>query len=291
MTSAPEIISAVPPHFAADGKLDLPALRTNLERLEPVLDGVFVAGTTGEFPALADDERIAVIEEAISVFGPARVVAHIGAAATHSALALARAALEVGAQRLAAVTPYYLRASTDGVRRHYAALREVVEDGELYGYLFPDVALTDVTPAELPGLVAAGLDGVKVSGTASTRVADYLAKAPAGFKLWSGNDADLPNVLARGGRGLVSGVSAVLPEPWVAFRAAYAADDRSGVDRAQRAIEALVSVLGPSITRLKYGLSVLGLPSGPTRMCVDEPTAEVRTSIEAALAQARSILA
>jgi 4-hydroxy-tetrahydrodipicolinate synthase len=291
MTNVPEIISAIPTHFASDGKLDLRALRTNLERLEPLLDGVFVAGTTGEFPALADGERIAVIQEAISVFGPSRVVAHIGAAATQQASGLARAALGVGAQRLAAVTPYYLRASADGVRRYYAALREIVGDGELYGYLFPDVALTDVRPAELPGLAAAGLDGVKVSGTASTRVAEYLAQAPAGFKLWSGNDADLPNVMVCGGLGLVSGVSAVLPEPWVAFRAAYAADDQSGVDRAQRAIDALVPVLGPSISRLKYGLSLLGLPGGPTRMCVDEPTGQVRTSIEAALAQARSILA
>jgi 4-hydroxy-tetrahydrodipicolinate synthase len=88
MPRYPEIISAIPTPFAEDGKLNLPALRTNLERLEPLLDGVFAAGTTGEFLALSDDERIAVIEEALAVFGPARVVAHVGAAATHQAVAL-----------------------------------------------------------------------------------------------------------------------------------------------------------------------------------------------------------
>ena len=291
MTDAPQIISAVPTPFASDGKLDLAAFRSNLERLEPLLDGVFAAGTTGEFPALADDERVAVIQEAVAVFGPPRVVAHVGAATTQQAVALTEAAQQVGARRFAAVTPYFLRASLDGVSRYYAALRQVVGDGELYGYFFPDVALTDVAPEDLPRLVEVGLDGVKVSGAASGRVAEYLSHAPAGFKLWSGNDADLPNILANGGIGTVSGVSAVMPEPWVAFREAYAANDQDRLGRAQQAITALVPVLGPSIAHLKYGLSVLGLAGGPTRMSIDEPNPQLRTAIEAALDEARGYLA
>lgn len=291
MPGAPEIISAVPTHFAADGKLDLPAFRANLERLEPFVDGVFAAGTTGEFPALADDERVAVFEEALAVFGPDRVVAHIGAAATHQAVALAEASLRVGVRRFAAVTPYYLRASIDGVCRYFAALRQVVGHGELYGYFFPDVALTDVAPADLPRLVEVGLDGIKVSGAASGRVADYLSYAPAGFTLWSGNEADLPNVMASGGLGTVSGVSSVMPEPWVAYREAYAAGDQEGTARAQRAIDILVPVVGSTIARLKYAMTVLGMPGGPTRMSIDEPSAEVKSDIEAAIDKARALLA
>jgi len=291
MTDAPQIISAVPTPFATDGKLDLAALHSNLERLEPLLDGVFAAGTTGEFPALSDDERVAVIQEAITVFGPTRVVAHVGAATTQQAVAITEAVQRVGAQRFAAVTPYYLRASLDGVSRYYAALREVVRDGELYGYFFPDVALTDVAPEDLPRLLEVGLDGVKVSGAASGRVADYLSQAPDGFRLWSGNDADLPNIMACGGMGTVSGVSSVMPEPWVAFREAYAAGDQSRLGQAQRAINALVPILGPSIANLKYGLSRLGLTGGPTRMSIDEPTPEVRMTIDAALTEARDLLA
>lgn len=291
MPDAPEIISAVPTPFTDDGALDAKSLRTNLERLEPLLDGVFAAGTTGEFPALSDDERMSVIQEAIEVFGPSRVVAHVGAATTRQAITLTEAAKQLGARRFAAVTPYYLRASLDGVTRYYAALRETVADGELYGYFFPEVAITDVAPPDLPGLIGLGLDGIKVSGSASARVAHYLAQAPAGFQLWSGNDADLPNILASGGRGTVSGVSAVMPEPWVAFRESYAAGNQDRLERAQRAITALVPVLGPNIAHLKYGLSVLGLTGGPTRMSIDEPGVEMRKAIEAALDEARGHLA
>ena len=47
----PEVLSAVTTPFLADGDVDLLGFRRNLERLEKVVDGVFVAGTTGEFPA------------------------------------------------------------------------------------------------------------------------------------------------------------------------------------------------------------------------------------------------
>ena len=69
------------------------------------------------------------------------------------------------------------------------------------------------------------------------------------------------------------------------------AQDESRLDQALRAINALVPVLGPSIARLKYGQSVLGMSGGPTRMSIDPPDSQLRESIDAALDDARHQLA
>lgn len=76
--AAPEILSALTTPFGADGALDLNAFTANIERLLPLVDGVFVAGTTGEFPALTPAEHAALVEAALAAFGPTRVVVHVG---------------------------------------------------------------------------------------------------------------------------------------------------------------------------------------------------------------------
>lgn len=280
----PEIISAVTVPFTDDADLDREAFRRNLERLEPLLDGVLVAGTTGEFPALEDTERVALFETTLQVFGSDRTIVHIGAAATRQALTLTREALAVGARRFAAITPYYLHASVAGTADHYSALRDATAGHALYAYLFPDVAGTDVLPRDFPSLVQTGIDGVKLSGRASARFDDYAAHAPTGFAMWSGNDGDVPHVLSAGGLGTVSGVSCAVPEPWAELREAYRAGDDDRVDAAQERIQALVAVLGPSIANLKYALSVQGLGGSSCRMSIDAPDEPTRAQIDRLLA-------
>ena len=174
---APEILSAIPTPFTPDGTLDLPAFRANLDRLVSSVDGVFVAGTTGEFPALDDAERLLLFEAALAVFGPDRVVAHVGAATTRQAAELLSAAIAIGAARFAAITPYFLAASTSGVAAYYRHLKDIAGQRALYAYVFPEVAGTDVLPDALHALVEAGIDGIKVSGRASASTSPQLRKA------------------------------------------------------------------------------------------------------------------
>ena len=281
----PEVLSAIITPFHPDGELDLAGLDKNLRRIEPLVDGVFAAGTTGEFLALSQGEHEQVISAALDVFGPARVVVHVGAASTRDAVALAKQSSQLGATRFAAITPYYLKASTAGILRHWSAINEAC-DGEFYGYVFPDVAVTDLLPEQLPEVLASGITGIKVSATASTRVVEYLANAPEGFKLWSGNDADVPNVMAAGGTGTVSGVSCAVPLPWAALRDAMAAGDQEAAEKAQAIIARVVPVLGPSIANLKVALDKQGFTGGACRMVIDSPTPETLTQIDEVVALA-----
>jgi dihydrodipicolinate synthase/N-acetylneuraminate lyase len=281
----PEILSALTTPFDESGQIVTAAFDANLHRLEPDVDGVFVAGTTGEFLALDPAEHLDLVSRSLAVFGADRVVVHIGSPSLRQSLVLATAGAAAGARRFAALTPYYLAATPVGCGRFFAALRAELAGAELYGYLFPDVAVTTVLPGEIQPMLDAGIDGIKTSGSASRLVADYLAAAPAGFKLWSGNDADLPNVMAAGGTGTVSGVSSVCPRPWAAFREAYVGGDQAALEAAQARITTLVPVLGPSIANLKYGLGVVGsgLGAGPCRMSIDPPAADTERLITEAI--------
>ena len=279
---APEILSALTTPFLPEGDLDRTAFVANLERLAPLVDGVFVAGTTGEFPALDSREHALLTQEALRVFGPERVVVHVGAPSTRQSLALTAEAVRLGARRFAALTPYYLPASAAGTTRHWAAIKEAC-GGELYGYVYPDVAVSDLLPADLPAVLASGIDGIKTSATAAGRVEEYLDVAPSGFKLWSGNDADVPHVMAAGGTGTVSGCAGVYPWPWVDLREALRTGDQAAVSVAQARIERIVPLIGPSIANLKYGLDAQGLSGGACRMPIDDPDDATRRHIEETL--------
>jgi len=275
----PEILTALITPFTQDGAIDNEGFRGNLQHLEPLVDGVFVAGTTGKFLALSAAEHADLVTACLGTFGPARTVVHVGAPTTATSVALASESRRLGAERFAALTPYYLPASTQGVIRHWAAIKEACE-GELYGYIYPDVAVTDVLPEQLGEVLASGISGVKVSATASARVTEYLANAPAGFKLWSGNDADVPAVMAAGGTGSVSGVSGACPTPWAVLRDAMGRGDEAAAARAQDVIRRVVPVLGPSIANLKRALDIQGRAGGTCRMVIDQPGPDVRTRID-----------
>ena len=261
MSTTPVVLSAVPTLFTPDGELDLDASRALYKLAGGLLDGLFVAGTTGEFPALEDAERLALFEAALAEAGPERVIAHIGAPDARHSARLAREAVSLGVTRIAAITPFYLAARPDELTAHYRHIREAAPEPELYAYIFPERTGLTVAPALFGDLARdAGLAGSKVSGSASADLAGYVAAAP-GMAIYSGNDADPWASMRAGAAGVISGRSSAYPEVYGALRTDPAAQDR---------LDQIVA-LGASIGRLKHALSVRGLAGTTARMTVDPP--------------------
>ncbi len=265
--SRAEVLAAVPTLFDASGELDLVATADHYAALHSRVDGVFVAGTTGEFPALDRAERRALAEVALSVFGPERVVVHVGAASTRDTVALTSDAVALGARRLAVLTPYYLPADLDAVTRHFAVTVAAAGPASVYGYLFTERSGVVVGPAEF-GRIAAevGLAGAKLSGAANERVSEYIDALPAGARLWSGADTTLAGVVRRGGAGIVSGLSSAFPEPFTALADAVAAGDEVAEATAQAQADAVLDALQGSVEGIKYALALLGHGNGALRM-------------------------
>jgi len=276
----PVVFSAVPTLFGADGELDPGANRALYELVAGLVDGLFVAGTTGEFPALEDAERLSLFELALAGAGPDRVIAHIGAPDARHAARLARAAVARGATRNAPITPYYLPARPDELAGHYRRIRDAAPGPELYAYIFPERTGLPVPPPLFAQVAdAAGLAGAKVSGSASADLAGYVAAAP-GLRIFSGNDASPWDSMRAGGAGVISGRSSAYPEVYAALQRDEAEQER--LDR--------IVALGASIGRLKHALLVRGLASSPAaRMTVDPPDPGVAAAIAAEAAAAAGL--
>ena len=276
MSAAPVVYSAVPTLFGPDGELDPGANRALYRLLTGLVDGMLVAGTTGEFPSLEDAERLSLFELALAEAGPDRVIAHIGAPDARHAIRLARAAVALGATRIAAITPYYLPARPDELAGHYRRIRDAVPDPELYAYIFPERTGLAVAPS-LFGEVAqaAGLAGAKISGTASADLAGYVAAAP-GLRIFSGNDANPWATMRAGGAGVISGRSSAYPEVYAALVKSTPESDPGAQERLDRIV-----ALGASIGRIKHALGVRGLAGTAARMTVDPPGPELAAAIAA----------
>jgi 4-hydroxy-tetrahydrodipicolinate synthase len=243
-----------------------------------LLDGLFVAGTTGEFPALEDSERLSLIELALAEAGPDRVIAHVGAPDARHCARLARAAAALGATRLAAITPYFLPARPDELAAHFARIRDAAPGPELYAYIFPERTGVRVSAHEFSQLAAAAdLAGAKLSGDAADDLPGFAAAAP-GLRIFSGDDSDPAATMRAGGAGLISGRGSAFPEIYAALTAALQAGNQDAAARQQRTLDRIVA-LGQSIGRVKHVVALRGLGGATARMTVDPPDAELAAAI------------
>ena len=115
-------LAAITTPFRADGDLDLDAFEAHVRWLEEAgLDGVFVAGTTGEGVLLENDEVEALTQRAASAAGSLRVIAQVGRPSTRATVSLARRALAAGADAVAAYVPWFYPITQVQVRAHFLA--------------------------------------------------------------------------------------------------------------------------------------------------------------------------
>ena len=281
------LISAVPTLFDEHRALDLGACGAAYAQLaEHDLDGVFVAGTTGEFTTLTDDERLAVSSCAAEAFGPQRTYWHVGAASLHQAELLTEAAVGRGAQHLAALTPHYFAATESAVLSYYETLVRRAGEVPLYAYLFAARATTTVSPELLAKVAETGVAGVKISGEPHEVVRRYVeALGPDGPVVYSGADGEFLEVVTAGAGGVVSGVSSALPRPFVEVRDALRAGDEAALQTARTRARRAIEVTGQGdLAHLKAVLELRGIPASTLRAPLDPITPAQRAALEADVA-------
>jgi dihydrodipicolinate synthase/N-acetylneuraminate lyase len=213
---AAEVFAALLTPLAADGGVGADALRAHCRLLvEGGLDGVLVAGTTGEGPLLGDDEVLAAVA---AVAGETRVIAHVGRPSTAATVSLAERALGAGADEVSVVVPYYYELDDDQVLRHFSAVVEAVP--RVLAYVIPARTVNDVSASLLERLAEVGVAGVKDSTKSLDRHEEYLdvARVCPGFRVYMGSDGLAAAALERGATGLISAVANVRPELVMALR-------------------------------------------------------------------------
>ncbi len=207
------IITALATPFGPDGALDLDAWRRLLEQqLERGVQGVVVAGSTGEAATLSDDEYDTLLRAAVAqVGGRVPVLAGTGMSGTAKTVALTRRAAALGAQYALVVTPPYVRPTQEGLKAHYLA---VAEHGGLPVVLYnvPGRTGCDLLPETVAALAAhPGIVAIKEACSEPERVQALLALRGDGFRILSGDDGSAGRSMLAGADGLISVASNVLP--------------------------------------------------------------------------------
>jgi 4-hydroxy-tetrahydrodipicolinate synthase len=233
-------LAAVATPFGAGGDIDLDAFGAHLDWLaECGLDGVFVAGTTGEGVLLEHDEVPTLVERAAAQ-GSLRVIAQVGRPSTRATVALAERALAAGADAVAAYVPWFYPVTQVQLRRHFLALLEAAGDAPAFMYNIPPRTVNDLDPALAGELAAAGFAGMKDSTGDFARHEAYLhAVDGRPFELYTGTEPLLLRSIRAGSAGSISALANCAPQLFTALRDALAGGDEDEAARIQGEITLL----------------------------------------------------
>jgi len=213
MTMITGSIVAIVTPMHVDGSLDLPALRRLVDfHVHEGTDAIVIVGTTGESPTVNVDEHCELIRVTVEqAAGRVPVIAGTGANSTAEAIALTRFAHQAGADAALSVVPYYNKPTQEGLYRHFRAIAEGV-DIPVILYNVPGRTVADLGNdtalrlAEIPNIV-----GIKDATGNIERGTDLIARAPAGFAVYSGDDASACALILMGAQGDISVVANVAP--------------------------------------------------------------------------------
>lgn len=198
--------------FKADGSLDEKAFERFLDwQIEEGTDFLVPCGTTGENPALTAQEHRRVVELTTKrAGGRVAVLAGAGSNSTTRAVELALDAVDLGADGILTITPYYNKPTPDGLRRHFGAQAEALEKKKsgfpMIMYNVPGrtgVNMTSATTlrmaAEIPNII-----GVKEASGNMEQILEILRGRKKDFLVLSGDDAWTLPMIAAGADGLIS---------------------------------------------------------------------------------------
>jgi 4-hydroxy-tetrahydrodipicolinate synthase len=205
MTFSGSMVAVVTP-MEADGSIDWAGWDRLIDfHIDSRTDALVVAGTTGESPVLNLDEIAELSRRAVArARGRMPVIVGTGTNDTASTILRTRVLSELGVDAVLIVTPYYNKPPQEGLFRHFYAAADASQVAVIL-YNVPSRTGVDLLPrtiarlAEHPRIVA-----VKDATGSAERAREILAACKPGFVLLSGDDATAIDLIAAGGRGVIS---------------------------------------------------------------------------------------
>ena len=260
-----------------NGSINYPLLEQLIRRqTDAGIEAIVLCGTTGEAPTLSDPEKLELIRRAKQyAAGKCLIIAGTGSNNTEHAVSLSRAAQESGADALLVVSPYYNKATPDGLVTHYSTIASAVHI-PIIVYNVPSRTGVDIPVTVYRALShLPNIAGVKEASPDISKAAKIRAACPD-LQLWSGNDDQAAAVIALGGDGVISVVSNVLPAQTRAMvDAALDGDFDTAADLQLRLlplIEALFREINP--IPVKAAMKLLGYDCGSGRLPLTPASAE-----------------
>ena len=253
-------------------------------------DAIIICGTTGEASTLTHEEHLAVIKYAVEkVNHRVPVIAGTGSNATDTAIYLSTEAEKYGADALLLVTPYYNKATQNGIKAHYKQIAAAV-DLPILMYNIKGRTGVNIAPRTIVDLVqeVPNIVGVKEASGDLSQIADIMARCDGEIDLYSGNDDQIVPIVALGGKGVISVLSHVAPRDTHDMVIKMLEGDTDGARRLQLKYIPLIHALFCEVNPIpvKAAMNMLGYQAGPLRMPLTEMEEEHQETLREAMRKA-----
>ena len=243
-------------------------------------DAIIVCGTTGEPATMTEDEKLAVIKYAVEkTAGRIPVIAGTGGNATRVVIDFSKKAEALGVDGLLVVTPFYNKATQNGLYAHYKEVAKAVSL-PIIMYNVPSRTGCNIAPETAVRLArdCENIVGIKEASGNISQVAKLAKQAGGILDIYSGNDDQVIPILSLGGIGVISVLSNVAPKAAHDMVMEYLEGDRKKAAALQLDYLDLINALFCEVNPIpvKVAMRMLGYEAGPLRLplCEMEPEHE-----------------
>ena len=245
-------------------------------------DAIIVMGTTGESATTTIEEHIEAIRFCVkTVNGRVPVVAGTGSNSTDTAVYLSVEAQKCGADGLLVVSPYYNKATQNGLYHHYKTIAAAVKLPIIL-YNVPSRTGCNILPETVVRLCrdVENIVGVKEASGNIAQIVKLFALADGVADVYSGNDDQIVPILSLGGKGVISVASNIIPSEMHRMCEFALKGDFASARELQLKYLELINALFCDVNPIpvKEAMNLLGKDVGSCRLPLvspDEPKIEV----------------
>lgn len=269
-----------------DGAVNYPMMEQLLKRqMDSGIRAVVVCGTTGEAPTLSDDEKLELFHRAKAYTGgECTIIAGTGSNSTSHAAQLSLAAENVGVDALLIVSPYYNKATPEGLVAHYMTIAHSVGI-PIIAYNVPGRTGVDIPVSVCQRLASiSNIAGIKEASSDITKITK-LCRNGNDFTVWTGNDELIVPAISLGAKGVISVLSNLLPVQTQAMAQAALNGDLDTAADLQQQLQPLIELLfcEPNPIPIKAAMRYFGYDCGSPRLPLTELSKENKERLKKAL--------
>lgn len=257
-----------------NGQVNYPMMQILLQRqLDAGLEAAVICGTTGESATLSDAEKLELFSRCKEFVGDRmKIIAGTGSNATDHTVELSIAAQHEGADALLVVSPYYNKATSEGLFRHYLSVAHAVNIPVIL-YNVPSRTGVDIPVGVYKRLCTIpNIAGVKEATTDIGKILQIRYECEDNLPIWCGNDDMSVPVMSLGGKGVISVVSNLLPQEVQAMAMAALDGDFDTAAELQRRLYSLTRLLQCQVNPVpvKAAMKCMGYDCGGCRLPLTE---------------------
>ncbi|MCI7804124.1 MAG: 4-hydroxy-tetrahydrodipicolinate synthase [Oscillospiraceae bacterium] len=251
-------------------------------------DAIIVCGTTGEASTMTDEEHIECIRFCVEkTAGRVPVIAGTGSNDTKYAVELSKVAQEKGADGLLLVTPYYNKASQNGLVAHFGAVAEAV-DIPIILYNIPGRTGMSIEIGTYKKLSQyRNIVAVKEASGNISYTSKLIAECGDFLDVYSGNDDIIVPMMSIGAKGVISVLSNVMPKETHKMAQLCLDNNCEEAAKLQMKYLELINNLFIEVNPIpaKEAMNMMGMAAGPCRLPLCEMTDEHKAALRASLAK------